>query len=92
MLARTFSSFSREPIPRAIREQVWIKRMGKKYQDKCYVKWCENTITVFDFSLGHNIPVSKGGSNKFDNLYPICSRCNTSMGNKYTIKEWEDAF
>lgn len=23
-----------------------------------------------------------------DNLKPICSKCNTSMGSRYTIEEW----
>ena len=91
-MLRTFNTFTRQSIPRAVREQVWIKHMGKKYESKCYIKWCQNKINVFDFSLGHDIPVSKGGSNKLSNLYPICSRCNTSMGNKYTIKEWNKAF
>ena len=92
MFIRKFSSFVREPIPRAIREQVWIKYIGTKYKDKCYIDWCQNTITVFDFSLGHNVPVSKGGSNKISNLRPICARCNTSMGNRYTIDQWNKAF
>ena len=90
-MIRSFSSFARKQF-RAVREQVWIKHMGKKYESKCYIEWCQNTITVFDFSLGHDIPVSKGGSNKLDNLFPICCRCNTCMGNKYTIKEWNKAF
>ena len=92
MFIRRFGSYVRENVPRAVREQVWIKYMGKKYQNKCYIDWCNNNITVFDFSLGHDKPVSKGGSNKISNLRPICSRCNTSMGNKYTIKEWNKAF
>ena len=87
-----FSSVAREPIPRAVREQVWLKHMGKKYEGKCRVSWCNNTINVYDFTLGHNKPVSKGGSNKISNLQPICSRCNTSMSNKYTIDDWNKAF
>jgi 5-methylcytosine-specific restriction endonuclease McrA len=75
-------------LPKALREQVWIKFIGKKYNSKCYVKWCRNEINVFDFHVGHNIPASKGGSLSLDNLRPICSRCNLSMGNNYTIDEW----
>ena len=76
-------------IPRALREQVWIKYNGKKFENKCLVKWCNNTINVFDFHVSHNIPESKGGLTIIDNLRPLCSRCNQSMGNNYTIDEWD---
>ena len=75
-------------IPKALREQVWIKHIGKKYESKCPIGWCKNTITVFDFQSGHIIPESKGGPTTLENLMPICSRCNLSMNNQYTITEW----
>tara|TARA_Y100001970_G_scaffold293571_1_gene441270 strand:- start:967 stop:1233 length:267 start_codon:yes stop_codon:yes gene_type:complete len=87
-----FKRFYSTQIPRAVREQLWLKHFGKKFETKCYVKWCQNKINVFDFTVGHNIPKSKGGSNKFNNLKPICARCNLSMGNKYTIDEWNKKF
>jgi len=74
-------------IPKALKEQVWLKYMGKKYQSKCYVNWCDNTITVFDFQTGHNIPESKGGITTLENLRLLCSCCNFSMNNNYTIYE-----
>jgi 5-methylcytosine-specific restriction endonuclease McrA len=76
-------------IPRALREQVWLKYNGKKYEHKCYVRWCTNKIDVFNFQVGHNIPESKGGKTVLENLRPICSRCNQSMSNNYTIDEWD---
>jgi len=76
-------------IPKALREQVWRTVLGDTFSAKCIVKWCTNTITVFDFEVGHNIPESKGGSLNIANLRPICSRCNKSMGNRYTIDEWD---
>ena len=75
-------------IPKALREEVWRYYNFKRYEAKCYIKWCTNRITVFDFEVGHNIPESKGGSLDLTNLRPICSRCNSSMGNHYTIDEW----
>lgn len=62
--------------------------MGRVFEGKCPVTWCQNTITVFDFQSGHNIPESKGGKTDLANLIPLCSRCNLSMGNEYTIDEW----
>lgn len=78
----------KDKIPKALREQVWLTHIGKKYESKCYVSWCKNTITVFDFQSGHNVPESKGGTTDLLNLRPICSRCNLSMNDTYTIDEW----
>ena len=79
----------KEKIPKALREQVWLTHVGKKFESKCVVRWCRNRITVFDFQSGHNIPESKGGATDLSNLKPICSRCNLSMNDTYTIDEWE---
>jgi hypothetical protein len=75
-------------IPKAIREQCWIQVFGEKFKEKCYINWCENDINVFDFHVGHDKPESEGGSLDISNLKPICARCNLSMSNNYTIKEW----
>jgi len=79
----------KENIPKAMREQVWIQHIGKKYSSKCFIHWCQNEMDVFNFHVGHNIPESKGGELTLENLRPICVRCNLSMGNKYTIDEWQ---
>ena len=75
-------------LPKALREQVWLKVFGKTFSNTCYTTWCSNKITPFDFHIGHNIPISKGWKNSIDNLFPICSRCNLSMNNRYTIGKW----
>ena len=75
-------------IPAAVYEAIWIRKVGRVFEGKCLTTWCPNTITVFDYQAGHDIPESKGGPPTFENLYPICSRCNQSMGDRYTLKEW----
>lgn len=75
-------------IPAAVQESIWITKMGRIFEGKCLTTWCPNIITVFDFHAGHDIPESKGGSIDPENLYPICARCNLSMGDRYTFKEW----
>lgn len=75
-------------IPAAVQEAIWITKMGRVFEGKCLTTWCPNIITVFDFHAGHDIPESKGGSISPDNLYPICARCNQSMGDRYTFKQW----
>lgn len=79
---------TKKKIPKALREQVWLKYFGRSFEHKCYISWCKNIINVFDYHCGHSIPESKSGSTTLDNLYPICSRCNLSMNDKYTIDEW----
>lgn len=84
--------YTKSKIPKALREQVWISHMGDTFSSKCKISWCQNRMTAFDFQCGHNIPESKGGSTTLENLIPICARCNTSMGNTYTIDEWSKTF
>ncbi len=82
--------YKKKPIPVAVREATWVLRCGRVFEHKCLTTWCPNTLTVFEFQSGHDIPESKGGATCPENLYPICARCNTSMGNRYTFKEWCD--
>ena len=76
-------------IPKALREQVWLLHIGKKFETKCEIPWCSNKINAFNFQCGHNIPESRGGTTEIRNLLPICSRCNLSMSNTCSIDEWK---
>jgi hypothetical protein len=80
--------YRKQKISAALREQVWVQHNGPVFQKKCAVTWCKNIITVFNFQCGHDIPESKGGPTNITNLYPICGKCNISMSNTYTFKEW----
>ena len=80
--------YKKSSIPKAIREQCWIKTFGDVFNHSCYIHWCDNEINVFDFHVGHDKPESKGGTLSVDNLKPICARCNLSMSNNYTIEQW----
>ena len=82
----------KQKIPIALREQVWIYRCGHVFSRPCTIVWCQNRMNVFDFECGHDLPESKGGKTTLDNLYPLCRRCNGSMGNRFTIKEWNAKF
>ena len=76
-------------IPGALREQVWLLYCGDRmFKHKCLVTWCENIMDPFNFHVGHNVPESKGGATDINNLRPICAKCNTSMGDEYTIDEF----
>jgi hypothetical protein len=79
-------------IPRALKNAVWVHYIGKKFEAKCRVAWCTTVVTPFTFETGHNVPESKGGATNVANLRPICSQCNKSMGNTYTIDEFSARF
>lgn len=85
-------AYKKKAIPRALREQVWVTYAGPRFEAKCGIVWCLNRMTVFDFQCGHNVPESRGGKTNIDNLRPICARCNVSMGDAYTIDEWNLKF
>ena len=75
-------------IPSAVRQQCWLKCNGEVYKTKCNVIWCKNEITVYSFHCAHNKPRSEGGGIELSNLKTTCAQCNLSMGDKYTIDEW----
>ena len=35
-------------IPKALREQVWILKVGQKFETKCKIVWCTNRMNVFE--------------------------------------------
>jgi hypothetical protein len=82
----------KEKINEALKTQVWLHWVGEYFRSKCLVKWCQNEITARDFDVGHNIPESKGGKTHIGNLRPICRKCNLSMGNRFTIDQWNHTF
>lgn len=73
---------SEDKISQRLRADVWEKNSNKQYEIKCY---CCNTkvINALDFECGHIIPNSKGGKCNINNLIPVCSLCNKSMGNTH---------
>jgi len=85
---RPKTTYRKKKIPTALRNQVWIQQFGEIFRAKCPTTWCTNYITPFCFEAGHNIPESKGGPTVLENLVPICSTCNKSMGNTHTFQEW----
>jgi hypothetical protein len=74
-----FRTLKRSSIPKARRDQLWIKHFGTSYSGQCLI--CEKEFTIVDnWEAGHVVPSSKGGSDNLDNLRPICRDCNRSMG------------
>lgn len=74
-------------IHAALREQVWLRFAGHVFQTKCATRWCQNQINCFNFQCGHIQAESLGGPTTLENLTPLCSRCNLSMGTMH-MDEW----
>ena len=86
--SQTQMPYKKQKIPKAMREALWIHCNPVFFHAKCKTTWCPNIISPFNFQAGHNIPESKGGETSLDNMVTLCSRCNLSMGNRYTFDEW----
>jgi hypothetical protein len=61
------------------RLHVWLAFFGPTYIEKCFS--CQkNKLKYFDsWHVSHFIANAKGGSDKLDNLRPVCSQCNLTM-------------
>jgi hypothetical protein len=69
----------RHKIPMVVRNAV-IQKYLKDDKSVCFC--CKHILRECDIELGHIIPFSKGGNATVDNLVPICSSCNKSVGNR----------
>jgi len=69
----------RKAIPKAVKSTLWnIHFTENNAKGECKV--CSKEIKMTDFDAGHIIAVANGGSDNLDNLMPVCSLCNKSMG------------
>ena len=69
----------RKAIPKAVKSTLWnIHFTENNAKGECTV--CNKEIKITDFDAGHIIAASNGGSDNLDNLMPVCSLCNKSMG------------
>jgi hypothetical protein len=69
-------------IPASLRISVWNSNVGSDVMiAKCYVG-CGCAISFQNFECGHIKASASGGSDDLENLKPICSTCNKSMGTK----------
>lgn len=70
----------RKALPPQLKQAVWEKYIGQTIHDYCFV--CERAEISFGTNVeyGHVIAVANGGGDSIENLRPICSSCNKSMG------------
>lgn len=70
-------------------------RLWLHYKKKCAVHGCKHAIEdggkQFGYCVDHVIPLSRGGTNNFDNLQILCKPHNSQKSNR-TNEEWTDLF
>lgn len=65
-------------IPVALKEAVWRKYFDNTIDGACCV--CQKVISITNHDCGHIIAEAHGGATDINNLRPVCSKCNKSMG------------
>lgn len=61
-----------------------------------YCQWCECSLTPETATTDHLVPLSRGGSNRWDNLCLACVGCNRRRKNDLPVKaptgpRWENS-
>jgi 5-methylcytosine-specific restriction endonuclease McrA len=72
-------------IPSKVRMDIWATYIGEDIaKHKCIC--CKRvTIRQTEFEVGHVLSEVHGGTLEINNLRPICSVCNKSMGTRNMI-------
>lgn len=72
----------KKTIPKKVKLLVWNLYIGEdNVKGACFC--CGKTeIKITDFHCGHFVSVKNNGETTIDNLRPICSGCNLSMGSQ----------
>jgi hypothetical protein len=75
----------KQSIPKQVRVIIWNHYIGEDIiKHKCLC--CKKvTITNTNFDVGHVLSEKNGGTHEINNLRPICSACNHSMGTENMI-------
>ena len=94
MLERIRAAQTQEPIqvkkkikiPSKVRMDVWATYVGDDIaKHKCIC--CKRvTIKQTEFEVGHVLSEAHGGTLEINNLRPICSVCNKSMGSRNMVE------
>jgi len=70
----------KKSIPKVVKDLSWNKWIGEDVARAKCMCCGVNEIKMSSFHCGHIIAEANGGKLSIDNLKPICSACNLSMG------------
>jgi hypothetical protein len=74
--------YRKQTIPKTLKIKVWDFYIGEKNGIGICLCCNEEKIKAAHFECGHVISEYNGGPTCLENLRPICSRCNRSIGSK----------
>lgn len=80
VLAPILKKTKRISISSATRHRVYDTGNGC-----CF--YCRHRIPFDEFTVDHQVPVVKGGSNSINNLVAACAPCNTAKGDRMPTSE-----
>lgn len=60
------------------RRKEAVRRLSKQYRWKC--SYCGRDLYPQTATVDHVVPLSKGGTNDYENLRLSCARCNRDKG------------
>ena len=75
-------SYRKHTIPKTLKINVWNNYIGKEVGSAKCMCCQECEIIQGHFEAGHVISERNGGATNIENLRPVCSLCNKSMGVK----------
>ena len=70
----------KKKINNALKKQSWNKYIGQEVGQVFCIVCNHNFISQHSFEAGHIISEKNNGPGHLDNILPICSDCNRSMG------------
>jgi hypothetical protein len=74
----TTPDYSKAPIPKSLRDEVWLRDIGNKFFGNCFV--CNVSIKYSEYSCGHIVSEKLGGKMIKENMKVLCKSCNSKMG------------
>ena len=72
--------YKKKNIPKPLKKMCWDIHIGSTIGSAKCLCCNHQEIRQIDFHCGHVIAEKNGGTMTIDNLRPICSQCNLSMG------------
>lgn len=61
--------------PKVTKKNVWLRDNG-------VCQYCSKKVRLFEATIDHVVPKSKGGTNAWDNVTLACSKCNQKKGSR----------
>lgn len=96
IIKKSPSSTKKAKIPKKVKIDAWNTYIGRKNGEAICICCRINVIGQNDFQAGHIISEFNNGKVTIENILPICSGCNMSMGttnmDEYIMKHYPNNY